>query len=70
MKELIDIPAMWNKFLEFGRENILWLVLMIFVCGFIFGLVYESKTTTDDCKYMGVFRDGPIVYDCRMRVRG
>lgn len=70
MKELIDIPQMWDRFINFGKENILWLILMVFVSGFIFGVVYEAKTITDDCKFMGIFRDGPVVYECRIRVRG
>lgn len=42
---------------------------IIATTAFGFGGSLEKKQITDDCKFMGVFRDGPQAYSCQQRVR-
>lgn len=67
MKELIDIKAFWDWFVEKGRTTA-GLVIFI-VMAFWFGMTLKEKMITDDCKFMGTFRDGVYSYNCSARVR-
>ena len=44
-------------------------VVVIAVVSFFSGNAYQSKQITDDCKFMGSFRDGTQAYNCQQRVR-
>ena len=39
------------------------------VLGFSTGTLVKEKNITEDCKFMGVFRDGAQAYNCQPRVR-
>lgn len=67
MKELIDLKAFWLLIIEKWRTSFLTIVLSL--VGFGVGTAYESKQITDDCKFMGAFRDGPQAYNCNPRAR-
>jgi hypothetical protein len=43
--------------------------ILLVVLAFFFGMTYQMKVTTDDCKFSGVFRDGYQTYNCSARVR-
>ena len=67
MKDLIDLKKGWLWFINKCRTNA-GLVLLI-VAGFIFGYALAHRDITDDCKFMGNFRDGPYVFNCSVRQR-
>jgi hypothetical protein len=68
MKELKEY---WDKFWRHGRE---WWArslgaVVVAVSAFFLGAEYQQKIVTEDCRFMGVFRDGPQAYTCQPRVR-
>lgn len=67
MKELLDLKKMWDWCAEKWAKSFGCLVLA--VIAFWFGSALESKQITDDCKFMGSFRDGSQAYSCQVRVR-
>lgn len=68
MKELQDY---WDVFVRRSREW--WAkslgVVVFAVSAFFAGVQYEQKQITDDCKFMGSFREGTQAYNCQMRAR-
>ena len=44
-------------------------LVLIAVVSFLFGMLWENKQITEDCRFMGVFRDGPQAYNCQVRIR-
>lgn len=67
MKELLDLKAIWEWCVEKGRTPA-GLVAFI-VVSIWFGMALKEKMITDDCKFMGTFRDGVYSYNCSARVR-
>ena len=59
-KASLIIKAWWSKSLG---------LILAGVILFVFGTVWENKQITEDCRFMGVFRDGPQAYNCQPRVR-
>lgn len=67
MKELIDLKRSWDWLVLKWRSSfgcILMAVLMFFL-----GMLVKEKLITEDCKFMGVFRDGAQAFNCQLRVR-
>lgn len=68
MKELKEH---WDKFWRGGREW--WArslgVVVVAVGAFWAGAEVQEKMITDDCRFMGSFRDGTQAYNCQPRVR-
>lgn len=67
MKDLIDLRKAWEWVVSKCRNSIGWLIMLAVF--FWFGTVYAIKEITDDCKFVGAFRDGPYAYNCSQRIR-
>ncbi len=67
MKELIDFKSLWFRAIEKWRSSFGCIVLA--VVAFAAGMMWESKNITEDCRFMGTFRDGAQAYSCSPRVR-
>ena len=67
MKELIDFKKGWDWCVSKWRTSFGCIVLA--VIAFVVGMVWESKQITEDCRFMGSFRDGAQAYSCQQRVR-
>ena len=67
MKELIDFKAIWIWMIEKWRTS--FATMLFTVLGFGSGSITQNKQITDDCKFMGSFRDGPQAYNCNVRAR-
>lgn len=67
MKELLDLKRVWDWCA--GKWAQSFGCVMLIVLAFLFGMAWESKQITDDCKFMGTFRDGPQAYSCQVRVK-
>jgi hypothetical protein len=67
MKDLIDLKAIWVWMVERWRTS--FAAIALAVLAFFSGAEWGSKQITDDCKFMGTFRDGPQAYTCNPRVR-
>ena len=67
MKDLIDLKKLWAWCVERWRTSFGCVVLVI--VAFLLGTAWESKSITEDCRFMGVFRDGAQAYNCQPRVR-
>lgn len=68
MNELKDH---WDKAWRYGREW--WArslgVVLVAAIGFFSGAQVQEKQITEDCKFMGMFREGPQAYNCSPRMR-
>lgn len=67
MKELIDFKPAWEWLTTRWARSFGWVLLV--VLAFWFGTVWEAKTITEDCRFVGAFRDGAQAYTCSPRVR-
>ena len=67
MKELIDFRAIWVWMVEKWRTS--FVVVLALIIGYGAGSAVDRKEITDDCKFMGAFRDGPQAYNCNPRTR-
>ena len=67
MKELIDIKRMWDLAVKRWAQSFGCIVLMLL--SLWFGMALQEKLITDDCKFVGAFRDGPQAYNCNVRAR-
>ena len=67
MKELIDFKKYWEWCVGKWRTSFGCIALAI--ASFVLGSLWQTKQTTEDCKFMGAFRDGAQAYNCQMRVR-
>lgn len=67
MKDLIDFRKVWSWCVERWKNSFGCIVLA--VVAFLFGIVWELKQITEDCRFMGSFRDGAQAYSCQQRVR-
>lgn len=67
MKELLDLKRLWDWCAsKWGRS---FGCVALIVIAFWFGMVTQEKMITDDCKFVGAFRDGPQAYSCQVRVK-
>ena len=67
MKDLIDFKAIWVWLVEKWRTS--FVVFLFSIVGFGSGSLYAEKQITEDCRFMGSFRDGAQAYNCQPRVR-
>ncbi len=67
MKDLIDLKKLWAWCAERWRTSFGCIVLAFIA--FVFGMVFQEKLITEDCRFMGSFRDGAQAYNCQPRVR-
>lgn len=67
MKELLDLEKIWQFLKVKWKDSFGWVVIAVIM--FFFGIAWEQKQTTDDCKYIGSFRDGPQAYSCQVRIK-
>ena len=67
MKELIDLKKIWQWCASRWRDSFGSVVLAL--VAFVFGVLWESKQITEDCRFMGSFRDGAQAYNCQQRAR-
>ena len=67
MKDLIDLKALWMWMIEKWRTS--FIVVFALVLGFVSGSLTAEKSITEDCRFMGSFRDGAQAYNCQPRVR-
>ena len=67
MKDLIDLKKIWAWCVDRWRTSFGCIVLA--VAAFLMGMALENKLITEDCRFMGSFRDGTQAYNCSQRVR-
>ena len=67
MNEFPWIKKSWDWCRKTWRNSFGAILLAIGM--FFFGMAYQIKVITDDCKFSGVFRDGHLAYNCSVRVR-
>jgi len=67
MKDLIDFKKLWAWCVERWRTSFGCIVLA--VVAFLMGMALEEKLITEDCRFVGSFRDGAQAYNCQPRVR-
>ena len=67
MKELIDYRYVWDWCKDKWATS--FGCVLLIVVSFVIGTMVEEKRITDDCKFMGSFRDGAQAYNCSQRVR-
>ena len=67
MKDLIDFKKVWDWCASKWRTSFGCVVLAVIV--FVLGIAWESKQITEDCRFMGSFRDGAQAYSCSQRVK-
>jgi len=67
MKELIDFKRVWDWLCDRWAESFGCVVLIMIA--FFIGMVVQEKLITEDCRFMGSFRDGAQAYNCQARVR-
>lgn len=67
MKDLIDFKKVWDWCVSKWRTSFGCVVLA--VIAFVLGMAWESKQITEDCRFMGSFRDGAQAYSCSQRVK-
>lgn len=67
MKDLIDLKALWAWLATKWRTSFGCIALAL--VAFVAGMLTQEKLITDDCRFMGAFRDGAQTYNCQQRVR-
>lgn len=67
MKELIDIKKIYTWCVNRWKDSFGSIVLAL--VAFMLGMAVKEKFITEDCRFMGSFRDGAQVYNCQQRVR-
>ena len=67
MKDLIDLRKVWDWCK--GKWQTSFGAIVFAVIAFVLGMALESKLITEDCRFMGSFRDGAQAYNCQARVR-
>ena len=67
MKELIDFKSIWEKVVDRWKNSLGW--FLVVGLAFVFGMAWQTKQITDDCKIIGSFRDSTQAYSCQVRVR-
>lgn len=68
---MTDLKFYWTKgasaVKSWWAKSLFLVVIAVISC--LFGMAWENKQITEDCRFMGVFRDGPQAYNCQPRVR-
>lgn len=67
MKELVDLKKVWDWLSDKWARSFGTMMLVLFA--FWFGIEVSQKNITDDCKFVGAFRDGPQAYTCSPKTR-
>ena len=67
MKELVDLKSAWDWMASKWARSFGCVILILLA--FWFGMAVKEREITEDCKFMGAFRDGPQAYNCNARVR-
>jgi hypothetical protein len=67
MKDLIDFKKVWDWCVVRWRTSFGCVVLALVT--FWLGMALQEKLITEDCRFMGSFRDGAQAYNCQPRVR-
>ena len=67
MKELIDIKKIYTWCVNRWKDS--FSTILIALAALLFGMAIKEKLITEDCRFMGSFRDGAQVYNCQQRVR-
>ena len=67
MKDLIDFRKIYTWCVNKWKDS--FGCVLLAVVAFVFGMALESKLITEDCRFMGSFRDGAQAYNCQPRVR-
>lgn len=67
MNDLIDLKSVWRWMATKWAQSFGCMVLVLLA--FWFGMEFQEKNITDDCKFVGAFRDGPQAYNCNQRAR-
>lgn len=67
MNEFPWMQKTWEWFCHTWRTS--FGAILLAVAMFFFGMAYQSKEITEDCRFTKAFRDGSTVYDCQMRIR-
>ena len=67
MKDLINLERIWDWCADAWVTSFGTIVLM--VLAFFVGVQYQEKQITDDCKFMGSFRDGTQTFNCNQRAK-
>lgn len=67
MKDLLDFKKIWDWLAAKWRTSFGCVVLTIVAFGF--GMIFQEKLITEDCRFMGAFRDGAQAYSCSQRVK-
>ena len=67
MKELIDLKSAWDWMASKWARSFGCVILILLA--FVFGMAVKEKEITEDCKFMGAFRDGPQAYNCNQRIK-
>lgn len=67
MNEFSDVKRVWSWFMRKWATSFASIVLI--VIAFFFGTAWEAKQITDDCKFIGAFRDSTQAFTCQVRVR-
>ena len=67
MKELLDIKRIWDWLKRSWATS--FGCILIALLAFTLGYQLAVKYITEDCRFMGSFRDGVQAYTCQVRVR-
>ncbi len=67
MKELLDLKRIWEWLKRTWATSFGCTLLAI--VSFSIGYQLAVKYITEDCRFMGSFRDGVQAYTCQQRVR-
>ncbi len=67
MKDLINFERIWEWCKDKWVTSFATVLLM--VVAFFAGMAVKEKFITDDCRFVGAFRDGSQPYTCQPRVR-
>ena len=67
MRDLIDFNKVWDWCVMRWRTSFGCVVIALIA--FWVGMALQEKIITEDCRFMGSFRDGAQAYNCQPRVR-
>lgn len=67
MKELLDLKRVWDWMA--GKWARSFGCVLLILLAFWLGVAVTERDITNDCKFMGAFRDGPQAYNCNPRVK-
>ena len=68
MTEVKELTERFYALIHQWWAKSLVLIILILIA-FAFGRSFENKQITDDCKFMGSFRDGTQAYSCQVRIK-